>query len=102
MWRPCPFSKWKPSGRRSSRTQAAVRTFLQQALPDARRVRVCRVTPLDPQQGTWEAEAEVWQPNATIQSLGLRTRRPVLDAEVSLRSPQRPVERLGLRSEGMR
>ena len=62
--------------------QAAVRSFLQQALPDARRVRVCRVTPLDLQQGTWEAEAEVWQPNATIQSLGLRTRCPVLDAEV--------------------
>jgi hypothetical protein len=64
--------------------QAAVRTFLQQALPDARRVRVCRVVPLDPQQGTWEAEAEVWQPNATIQSLGLRTRRPVLDQQVYL------------------
>ncbi len=62
--------------------QAAVRTFLQQALPDARRIRVSGVTPLDPREGTWEAEAEVWQPNATIQSLGLRTRRPVLDQEV--------------------
>jgi hypothetical protein len=64
--------------------QAAVRSFLQQALPEARRVNVSRLAPLDPDQGTWEAEAEVWQPNATIQSLGLRTRRPVLDQEVYL------------------
>jgi hypothetical protein len=64
--------------------QAAVRSFLKQVLPDARRVSISRVAPLDPEQGTWEAEAEVWQPNATVRSLGLRTRRPVLDQEVYL------------------
>ena len=64
--------------------QAAVRSFLQQALPEARRVSVSRLAPQDPEEGTWEAEAEVWQPNATIQSLGLRTRHPVLDHEVYL------------------
>jgi hypothetical protein len=64
--------------------QAAVRSFLQQAMPEAARVSVSRLTPLDPEQGTWEAEAVVWQPNATVQSLGLRTRRPVLDQEVYL------------------
>ncbi|MGA2616725.1 MAG: hypothetical protein ABSF26_03890 [Thermoguttaceae bacterium] len=59
--------------------QAAVRRFLKQALPGVRRVDVIKVLPFDSGDGAWEAEAVVWQPNATIQSLGLATRRPVLD-----------------------
>jgi hypothetical protein len=79
-----PMSVQGVEGKRPSivDAQAAVRSFLKQVLPDARRVSVSRVAPLDPAQGTWEAEAEVWQPNATVRSLGLRTRRPVLDQEV--------------------
>ena len=59
--------------------QAAVRTFLQEALPDVHRVDVTKVMPLEFHDGAWEAEAVVWQPNATIQALGLSTQRPVLD-----------------------
>jgi hypothetical protein len=59
--------------------QAAVRTFLQQALPDVHRVDVIKVVPLEFDAGGWEADAVVWQPNATIQALGLSIERPVLD-----------------------
>lgn len=62
--------------------QLAVRSFLKELLPDAQRVSVSRLAQLDPAQGTWEAEAEVWQPNATVESLGLRVHHPVLDQEV--------------------
>jgi hypothetical protein len=59
--------------------QAAARTFLQEALPDVHRVDITKVKPLEFHDGGWEAEAVVWQPNATIQALGLSTRHPVLD-----------------------
>ena len=59
--------------------QAAVRTFLQEALPDVHRVDVTRVMRIEFNEGAWEADAAVWQPNATIQALGLSTERPVLD-----------------------
>ena len=58
--------------------QAAARRFLQEALPEARRVDVIQVMPVVRRRGL-EAEAVVWQPNATIQALGLSTQRPVLD-----------------------
>ena len=35
--------------------------------------------PIESDDGGWEAEAVVWQPNATIQALGLSTQRAVLD-----------------------
>ena len=38
--------------------------------------RSCRI---EFNEGAWEADAVVWQPNATIQALGLSTERPVLD-----------------------
>jgi hypothetical protein len=59
--------------------QAAVRTFLQAALPDVHRIDVTRVMPIEFNEGGWEANAVVWQPNATIQALGLSTQRTVLD-----------------------
>ena len=59
--------------------QAAVRTFLKEALPDVHRVDITKVMPIDFNEGAWEADAVVWQPNATIQALGLSTQRAVLD-----------------------
>jgi hypothetical protein len=59
--------------------QAAVRAFLREALSDVYRVDVTRVVPIDLGDAAWEAEAVVWQPNATIQALGLSTEHPVLD-----------------------
>jgi hypothetical protein len=59
--------------------QAAARSFLQEALPDVYRVDVIKVMPVQSAEEAWEAEAVVWQPNATIGALGLSTQRPVLD-----------------------
>ena len=59
--------------------QAAVRSFLQEALPDVHRVDITRVVRVEFNDGGWEADAAVWQPNATIQALGLATERAVLD-----------------------
>ena len=53
--------------------------FLSRTLPEVKKVNVIKLVPIDEGDGIWEAEAEVWQPNATIESLGIRTRRPVLD-----------------------
>lgn len=70
------------AGQRPSLTdaQAAARRFLQEALPDVHRVDVTRMARVESGDGTWAAEAVVWQPNVTIQALGLSTRRLVLDA----------------------
>jgi len=59
--------------------QAVVRAFLQEALPDVHRIDITRVMPIEFNEGGWEADALVWQPNATIQALGLSTERAVLD-----------------------
>ena len=59
--------------------QAAVRAFLQEALPDVHRVDIIKVMSIEFNEGGWEADAVVWQPNPTIQALGLSTERPVLD-----------------------
>ena len=60
----------------------AVCSFLRELLPEARKVNVNRLVQIDSTAGDWEAEAEVWQPNAMIQSLGLPTQHPVLDLAV--------------------
>ncbi|MGD0899346.1 MAG: hypothetical protein ABR915_16030 [Thermoguttaceae bacterium] len=57
----------------------AVRCFLQASLPDVARVDVSRVMPVQSGEASWEAQAVVWQPNSTVQSLGLETSHPVLD-----------------------
>jgi hypothetical protein len=59
--------------------QATAREFLAGVLPDVRRVDVVKVAPLLSGDAAWEAEAEVWQPNATLKNLGIETGRPVLD-----------------------
>ena len=59
--------------------RTAVSDFIQESLPDVHRVNVTKLVQIDPDEGTWEAEVEVWQPNATIQGLGLPTSKPVLD-----------------------
>jgi len=42
-------------------------------------VDVIKVAPVLSGDAAWEAEAEVWQPNATLKNLGIETGRPVLD-----------------------
>ena len=59
--------------------QAVTREFLTGALPDVQRVDITKVAPITSGEATWEAEADVWQPNATLKSLGIETGRPVLD-----------------------
>jgi len=61
--------------------QSAVRHFLENSLPDVQRVNITKVARGRADAETWEAEAEVWQPNPTIQALHLETQRPVLDRQ---------------------
>lgn len=61
--------------------QTAVRDFLENSLPDVSRVNITKVAKIESSEGGWEAEADVWQPNPTLQSLNIHTRRPVLDQE---------------------
>jgi hypothetical protein len=59
--------------------QSVARDFLSGALADVQRVDVIKVSPLFAGDAAWEAEADVWQPNPTLKSLGIETGRPVLD-----------------------
>jgi hypothetical protein len=59
--------------------QAVAREFLADALPEVQRVDITKVAPINSGEATWEAEADVWQPNPTLKSLGIETGRPVLD-----------------------
>jgi hypothetical protein len=62
----------------------AVSDFLNKMLPDVRHINIVKLALMDPEQGGWEAEAEVCVPNATVKALGLPTRRPVLDRQAYL------------------
>jgi hypothetical protein len=62
-----------------AQAQSVAREFLIGALPDVQRVDITKVAPITSGDATWEAEADVWQPNAMLRSLGLETGRPVLD-----------------------
>jgi len=62
----------------------AVIDFLSKMLPDVRHINIIKLALMDPEQGGWEAEAEVQVPNATVKALGLPTRRPVLDRKAYL------------------
>ena len=64
--------------------QTAAIDFLTKSLPQVKKVNIIKLVPIDEYEGTWEVEAEVWQPNATIQSLGIETQRPVLDKALYL------------------
>ena len=59
--------------------QSVAREFLTDALSDVQRVDIIKVAPVLSGDAAWEAEADVWQPNATLKSLGIETGRPVLD-----------------------
>jgi hypothetical protein len=59
--------------------QAVAREFLAAALPAVKRVDVVKVAPILSGDASWEAEADVWQPNPALESLGIETGRPVLD-----------------------
>ena len=59
--------------------QSVARVFLTDALPDVQRVDITKVAPITSGEATWEAEADVWQPNATLKTIGIETERPVLD-----------------------
>jgi hypothetical protein len=59
--------------------QTMAHEFLAHALPDVQRVDITKVAPIAAGDATWEAEADVWQPNPTLKSLGIETGRPVLD-----------------------
>jgi hypothetical protein len=61
--------------------QTAVRDFLENSLPDVSRVNITKVAKIETNEGGWEAEADVWQPNPTLKSLNIQTQRPVLDQE---------------------
>lgn len=57
----------------------AVGDFLQTALTEVHRVNVTKLVQIDQDEGTWEAEAEVFLPNPTIKALGLPLTNTVLD-----------------------
>jgi hypothetical protein len=59
--------------------QAVARAFLTGVLSDVQRVDITKIAPVTSGQASWEAEADVWQPNPTLKSLGIETGRPVLD-----------------------
>ncbi|MHB1035523.1 MAG: hypothetical protein ACYC35_23440 [Pirellulales bacterium] len=75
------MSSKEPGGRRPSIGDArtAVCEFLEVSLPEVRKVSVNKLMRADREGGGWEAEAEVWHPNPTVQMLGIETERPVLD-----------------------
>jgi hypothetical protein len=62
-----------------SEARTVAHDFLSSALPDVQRVDVVKVAPVLSGDAAWEAEADVWQPNPTLKSLGIETGRPVLD-----------------------
>ena len=58
----------------------AVCDFLKKQ-PDVKQVRVTKLVQIDAEKGIWEAEADVYVPNATIRALGLPVRKEVLDCQ---------------------
>ena len=61
----------------------AVVEFLKKQ-PNVTGVNVTKLAQIDPETGQWEAEADVYVPNATIQALGLPVRKKVLDCQTYL------------------
>jgi hypothetical protein len=75
--------------------RTAVGNFLRDLLADAQQVKVTRLVQLNAEEGTWDAEAEVWQPSAAMQALGLPLTRPVLDPHTYLVRLDRHLNVLG-------
>ncbi len=69
------------------------------ALPEVRGVEVTKLARLDAEKGSWEAEAEVSLPNATLKGLRLPLAREVLEQKTYLvrLSGDLQVEAYGLR-----
>jgi len=61
----------------------AVIAFLEKAVA-AKQVDVTKLAQIDTEEGTWEAEAEVYVPNPTIRALGLPVQKEVLDCQLYL------------------
>jgi hypothetical protein len=61
----------------------AVIDFLKK-MPDVKQVNVTKLVQIDAEKGTWEAEADVYLPNATIKALGLPVLKEVLDCQLYL------------------
>lgn len=61
----------------------AVIDFLKK-MPDVNQVNVTKLALMDSEKGAWEAEAEVYVPNATIKALRLPTQKEVLDSQLYL------------------
>ena len=59
----------------------AINAFMKDALEDVRKVSVTKLVQLDAEKGTWEAEAEVYIPNATIKALRLPVVKEVLECQ---------------------
>src|SRR3972149_2331475 len=72
-----------PAAHSVEEVRNAVEAFLKK-LPDIKRVKVTKMAQIDPEKGDWEAEAEVFVPNATIQALGLPVQKEVLDCQTYL------------------
>ena len=53
-------------------------------MPDTKQANVTKLALMDPEKGAWEAEGDVFVPNATIKSLGLGVRKEVLDCQTYL------------------
>lgn len=62
-----------------TKAMAAAADFLTKTLADVERVDITDVKEVESGEAAWEAEANVWQPNPEVKSLGLHTFRPVLD-----------------------
>lgn len=63
-----------------AKAMAAAADFLTKTLEDVQRVDITNVVPVASGETAWEAEANVWQPNKEIKSMGLHTFRPVVDS----------------------
>lgn len=62
-----------------AKAQVVARAFLAATLSDVKHVDITKVDSIALGNATWEAEAEVWQPNATLRNLGIDAGRPLLD-----------------------
>jgi len=61
----------------------AVANFLKKMV-DAKQVSTTKLALMDSEEGTWEAEADVYVPNPTIKALGLPVGKEVLDCQTYL------------------
>lgn len=75
-----PQAQSRPPHSLIHNVRTAVCDFLKKQ-PDVREARVTKLVQIDAEKGTWEAEAEVYVPNATIRALGLPVRNEVLDCQ---------------------